>query len=453
MEKPFANENDVKIENSVLTAWTTFDDMPLFKNETEDELNLLKGIIHYGFLKPSPIQSYGIVPLFEGHDLIAQAQSGTGKTGTYVIGSLASINLKLTDERGRSVVQVIVIAPSHELAIQINTVYNEIGSLMGIKTELCIGQRVSSKTNMQNIMEGKHILIGTPGRIFDLITRNVIDVGKVKMIILDEADKLLSGEFKMQVESIIDCLDDGFFSGRSRSRKQRLQMCIFSATLPPETISKCIRIMENPIRILVPVEELTLEGIRQYKINLTEWINNSHTNNRNYDDYIFNIKARLICDINKTKVIPQGIIYVNSISNAEKLYNYLQENDFSVTLIHRKKSSEERAQVMESFRRGESRILISTDLLARGLDVQSVMIVINFDIPNVTNNKSNAVGGELACSDYLHRIGRSGRHGKKGVAINFIATEEDIKRINIIEKYYAIKLEEMGDDLSMIWGT
>lgn len=452
MEKPFSSDYDVKIESSILTGYPTFDEMPLFKNETENELNLLKGIICYGFVKPSPIQSYGIVPIYEGHDLIAQAQSGTGKTGTYIIGSLSSINPDLVDERNRSVVQVVIIAPSHELAIQINNVYNEIGNLMKIKTELCIGQRISTKTNMQNIMEGRHVLICTPGRLYDLITRNVIDPGKVKMIILDEADKLLSGEFRTQVESIIDYLDDGYFSGKSRYRSNRLQLCIFSATLPMETLNICVRIMKDPVRILVPTEELTLEGIKQYKINLTQWINPRNLSERNYDDYIFNIKAKLICDINRTKVFPQGIIYVNSINNAEKLFNYLVDNDFSVALIHRKKSSEERAQVIESFRKGESRILLSTDLLARGLDVQSVMIVINFDIPNVTNNKSKTTGGELACSDYLHRIGRSGRHGKKGIAINFIATEEDNHRIEIIEKYYSINLEEVGEDLTTMWG-
>ena len=208
--------------------------------------------------------------------------------------------------------------------------------------------------------------------------------------------------------------------------------------------------MNDPIKILIPIEELTLEGIKQYKISLTDYINNRGTE-RMYEESLFNIKAKLICDINQSKVIPQGIIYVNSINIAEKLYNHLSNNGFSVSLIHRKKSSEERAEIMKNFKCGESRLLISTDLLARGVDIQQVMIVINFDIPNVTNNKSQACGGQSACSDYLHRIGRSGRYGRKGVAINFIASEEEAKRLEIIEKYYSIKIEEIGDDLTNIF--
>ena len=158
MDTQFNPDYEVQNNNN-LKKYDSFDLMPIFKDETEDQLNLLKGILSYGFNKPSPIQSYAIIPITEGNDMIAQAQSGTGKTATYVISSLNSIDFNLKDKKGRPVVQAIVIAPSHELAIQIHDVYKNIGQYMDLKIELCIGQRVSSKTNMQNIMEGKHILI------------------------------------------------------------------------------------------------------------------------------------------------------------------------------------------------------------------------------------------------------------------------------------------------------
>lgn len=361
---------------------------------------LLEGIFKYGFEKPSEIQQRGIQPIIKKKDLIAQAQSGTGKTATFVIGTLQNI------KESNSSVQVLVVAPTRELAYQIQMVYKSIGIYLKINTQTCIGG-VSFNDDIQKISKEKpQIIVGTPGRLFDLLTLEKLSIQNLECLIVDEADELFSRGFKVQIYRIFKFLP------------KDCRIALFSATLPKEILHIIELFITNPVRILVKKEELTLEGIKQFYIPVDkeEW------------------KLEALCDIFKTIRVEQAIIYVNSRKKVEWLSDLMKNKDFPVTSIHGDMDQNERTITMKNFRFGETRYLITTDLLARGIDVKKVNFVINYDLPQ---NKEN----------YIHRIGRSGRFGKKGVAINFLS-RLDVDILREIEAYYNTTIEIMPNDLS-----
>ena len=248
--------------------------------------------------------------------------------------------------------------------------------------------------------------MGTPGRIYDMINRGAIKTNHVKILILDEADEMLSYGFKDQIYNIF------------RQLPADIQVGLYSATLPPEVLELATKFMRHPAKILLKNEELTLEGIKQFYINLIK------------DDW----KFATLLDIYKSLTLTQTIIYVNTRNKCDWLTKKLSEHGYGVTAIHGNMAPEERKHIMNNFRKGESRILITTDLLARGIDVQQVSLVINYDLPN---NEGN----------YIHRIGRSGRFGRKGMAINF-CTAEDMNNLNTIMKYYSTQIEEFPANFS-----
>lgn len=376
-----------------LESYESFDQMGL----SDD---LLRGIYSYGFENPSIIQQRAIVPFKSGRDMIAQSQSGTGKTGTFSIGCLSRIDVKNQD------VQAIVISPTRELAEQTNRVFNELASFNGVRTCLCIGG-TSVNQDIDVLNHGTQVVIGTPGRIYDMILRKALKTSQVKMLILDEADEMLSFGFKDQIYNIFMQLPN-----------DEVQVGLFSATLPPDVLELTKKFMQDPIRILVKKDQLTLEGIRQYYIDLDreEW------------------KLETLLDLYKTVTLAQTIIYVNTRNKCEWLERKLHDKGYSVSATHGSMTSEQRKKILDSFRRAESRILISTDLLARGIDVQQVSLVINYDLPNNIEN-------------YIHRIGRSGRFGRKGVAINF-ATSDDIRRLESLREYYSTSIEPMPNNIA-----
>lgn len=370
-----------------LTPIDNFDNMGL--ND-----KLLRGIYSYGFEKPSEIQSRSIKPFITGHDLIAQAQSGTGKTGSFTIGMLERVDPNLKECQG------LIIAPTRELAIQINKVANNIGNFTGIKAVLCIGG-TSKEDSIHKLRNCASIVVGTPGRIGNMIENNNINPNHVKTLVLDEADEMLAVGFIQQIKFIICHLPED------------TQICLFSATMPNEILNITSKFMRNPVNILVKQEELTLEGIQQYYINVDEerW------------------KFSTFCDLYNQISLGQAMVYVNKKDRADRLKRNLEKENFTVSVIHSKMTQKERSDVMNDFINGSTRILISTDLLARGIDVQQVSVVINYDIPF-----------DKEC--YIHRIGRSGRFGRKGVAINFV-TRRDKHKINFLENFYQTRIEEM----------
>lgn len=375
----------------------------IFKADSFDDMNLkenlLRGIYSYGFEKPSPIQSKAIMPTISGKDIIAQAQSGTGKTGTFVISSLQRIN---ENEGG---CQIIIIAHTHELARQIHNVCNNIGQYVKMKPILCVGGTKIHECKLSLRSEYASIVIGTPGRIIDMIERRFLQVGFVKTLIIDEADEMLSKSFQNQIRRII------------REIPKTTQICLFSATMPQEVLDLTRNFLHKPLRILVKADQLTLEGIRQFYINVDK------------EDWKFDT----FCDIYSKISVNQSIVYVNTKYKANWLKDKLKEQNFVVSVIHSKMQSTERTNIMKEFRNGETRILISTDLTSRGIDVQHVSVVINYDIPS---NKET----------YLHRIGRSGRFGKKGVAINFV-TYDDYRKMEALESYYSTKIHPMPNKI------
>ena len=353
-------QNDQQPENTepeILTTqdlevFNSFDDMGL-----TDEL--LRGIFSYGFEKPSVIQQKAIVPFKTGRDMIAQSQSGTGKTGAFSIGCLARVNLNDPET------QAIVISPTRELAEQTNKVFHELGSLTGARMCLLVGG-TSVNEDIDNISgQRPHVVIGTPGRIYDMILRKVLHTNSIRMLILDEADEMLSYGFKDQIYNIFTQLPGD------------IQVGLFSATLPIDVLELSKKFMRDPIRILVKKDQLTLEGIRQFYIEL-------HREDWKFDTLL---------DLYKTLTLAQTIIYVTTRNKCEWLERKLQEKAYSVSATHGSMSAEQRKQILDNFRRGDSRILISTDLLARGIDVQQVSLVINYDLPNNIENYIHRIGG------------------------------------------------------------
>lgn len=420
----------MSIIESTIEAFPSFDEMPIFVTPTS--LKLLQGIMSYGFVNPSPIQQKAIVPLANGRDIIAQAHSGTGKTGTFTIGVLSRIDFSV--ERP----QAIIMAHTRELAEQTTAVVRSIGEKLKVKVVTCVGKTSSVNENMIAISSGCHVIVGTPGRIDDLLKRRAFRFADIKVAILDEADKLLSYNFVKQVGHILEVLD-------TAKDRTPLQIGIFSATLPPDIVSLSRDITRDPVVILVPQEDLSLEGIKQFKVEALDARNS------------FNYKADLIIRINEVKTIPQSIIYVNNIKSADQLQYYLNKHGgMETVVIHSGVSDTERHDTIRDFRIGRSRILISTDLLARGFDSQHVMLVINFDMPRVYRRVDdgevcNLVVDQDKISEYLHRIGRSGRYGRKGVAINFITNPTEKTCLETIEKYYNVYSEDLPRDLEHIF--
>jgi len=378
-----------------LVEYEKFDDMGL----PED---LLRGIYAYGFERPSAIQKKAIKPIAEGRELIAQAQSGTGKTGAFTIGSIARIDRELKK------VQVLCLAPTRELAQQIQFVASSLGNMMGINTYAAMG-KTPVRDDIRALDRGVQFLVGTPGRIYDLINRRAFGTEHIKVIIVDEADQMLEDRFREQLQCILGM---GF--------PPTTRCALFSATMNDDVVAFAKDLLGDPVRILIPPEEVNLKGIRQYRVDLER------------EDWKFEV----LLDLYKNLNIAQALIYCNKRQKAEWLAEKMTAAGFPITCIHGDMDVKDRMDRMTSFRKGETRVLISTDLLARGIDVQQVSLVVNYELPNQMDN-------------YIHRIGRSGRYGRKGTAINLISTE-DMRLMKEIEDLYSINVERLPEDLRIL---
>jgi len=364
--------------------------------------NLLRGIFAYGFERPSDIQTKAIVPIKDGRDVLAQARSGTGKTATFCIGSMCRIDpaIKRT--------QVLIMVHTRELAQQIRAVANSLGEHLGIVAYSATGG-TPIREDLKAIEKGIHMVVGTPGRIYDLMNRRALARDQIRVLILDEADQMLEDRFKEQVMCILEL---GF--------PKECQVALFSATMPEAVVEVANQLLQNPTRILVPPEEVTLEGIRQYYVGLDkeEW------------------KYDVLADLYKQLTINQALIYCNKRQKAEWLAEKMAGEGFPLSFIHGEMEPEERQRRMKDFRSGTVRVMISTDLLARGIDIQQISLVINYELPSQREN-------------YIHRIGRSGRFGRKGVAINLVGPEE-AKVLKEIETHYSTTINPLPEDLAKI---
>ena len=401
MESNIKNENEKENKDETTNLMeTNFNESV----ETFDELNLkqelLRGIFGYGFEKPSSIQQKAILPIIKGNDVIAQAQSGTGKTAAFAIGTLQLI------EPEKDEVQCLVLSPTRELANQTSLVYTFLGEYMHIKTCLLIGgTRLDS--NIKKLKEGPQILVGSPGRVLELLNKKIISLSYLKSFVLDEADEMLSKGFLEEIKKIISLIPI------------TAKILLFSATMPKAIVEMTTQFMNNPSRILVKNEELTLEGIRQYYVYLKK-----------------SDKLDVLLQIYRGIEIAQAIIYCNSKKMVEFLSEEMKKKGHMVSSIHSDLKQSERDNVMTNFRKGVTRVLITTDLLARGIDVYQVSLVINYEMPKQKET-------------YIHRIGRSGRFGRKGNAINFVTPDEK-DLLEELQTFYNTTIEKLPTDLSEI---
>ena len=384
-----------KSEKATVEMFDSWDD-----ESVTIKTKLLRGIYAYGFEQPSPIQKKSIIPMTQSGDLIAQAQSGTGKTGAFTVGTLQLINEK------EKTTQAIIISPTRELATQNYNVCKSLSQYMKLSIKLLIGGTSSEKDKEELKEDVPHIIVATPGRLFDMLRRNLIKNDSIKVLVLDEADEMLSSGFKEQVYNIFQYMPS------------EIQVCLFSATMPPEVHALTDKFMRNPTKILVENDQLTLQGIKQYKV----FVENDQQ------------KYLTIKDIFSSISITQCIIYCNSVRRVQDLKDAMTQDGFPVICIHSGMSDDERKSNFEAFKSGKARMLISSDITARGIDVQQVSVVINFDL---CSNKHT----------YLHRIGRSGRWGRKGVSINFVS-RRDMQRLKDIEEWYKTQISELPEDFT-----
>lgn len=356
------------------------------------EVNILRGIYANGFEYASPIQERAIPVILTGKDVIAQAQSGTGKTGAFCISALQLC--KPTD-----VQQVLILSPTRELAIQTNDVFKKLAEFTTIRSQLLIGG-TSVDADITALKKNPQVIVGCPGRVLDMLSRGHIH-NTLTMVIMDEADEILSQGFQSQLHTMFSYISES------------AQIVMFSATIPDSLHDVANKIMRTPEEILVKSDMLTLEGISQFYVS--------------FDNDADKLEA--LQDLYEGIAVSQSIIYCNSVKRVQSLYLAMKDAGYPVCCIHSEMEKSERTTAYNEFKTGKYRVLISSNVTSRGIDIQQVSVVINFDIPRCVHN-------------YLHRIGRSGRWGRKGLGINFI-TKYDKDMIHTIEKHYNTQITEL----------
>lgn len=400
-----ANGNN--LENNIVLEEEYKYDSDLYEINMWEDLEMdsaiLRGIFAYGFDKPSVIQQKSIKPILMGKDILAQAQSGTGKTACFSIGALSQIN------PADNFTQVLILSPTRELTIQSATVIKSLGSFIeGLRVQTVFGGSSTTEESFENKKMHPHIICGCTGRVYDMMRRDRITYRKIKMVILDEADEMLSAGFKEQVYNIFQ-----YFNSN-------IQVALFSATLPQNIVDLSKKIMQDPVMVCVKSDKLSLDGIKQYYVGVD-------------DD---RQKYMVLKDIFSAVHLSSTIIYCNSVKRVYELYEAMKEDGFPVCCIHSNMEKSERDKGLTDFRKGIFRILISSNVTARGIDIQQVSTVINFDLAK-------------CIFTYLHRIGRSGRWGRKGLGINFV-TRRDMYKLREIKDYYKCNIVELPADLNSL---
>lgn len=364
-------------------------------NEFEDfclKRDLLMGIFEKGWERPSPIQEASIPVALSGRDILARAKNGTGKTGAYSIPLLEQI------DPSQNHIQAMVIVPTRELALQTSHICNELAKHLGVKVMVTTGG-TNLKDDIMRIYETVHAVIATPGRILDLMEKKVAAVDKCRMLVLDEADKLLSQDFKGMLDRVISYLPS------------ERQILLYSATFPLTVEQFMKKHLRSPYEINL-MDELTLKGVTQYYAFVQE-----------------RQKVHCLNTLFSKLQINQSIIFCNSTQRVELLAKKITDLGYSCYYIHAKMAQAHRNRVFHDFRAGLCRNLVCSDLFTRGIDIQAVNVVINFDFPKMAET-------------YLHRIGRSGRFGHLGIAINLI-TYDDRFALHRIE-------QELGTEIKPI---
>eukprot|EP00340_Litonotus_pictus_P004716 CAMPEP_0170529538 /NCGR_PEP_ID=MMETSP0209-20121228/24533_1 /TAXON_ID=665100 ORGANISM="Litonotus pictus, Strain P1" /NCGR_SAMPLE_ID=MMETSP0209 /ASSEMBLY_ACC=CAM_ASM_000301 /LENGTH=519 /DNA_ID=CAMNT_0010821615 /DNA_START=26 /DNA_END=1585 /DNA_ORIENTATION=- len=423
----------------------SFDSMDL-------KTNVLRGIYNCGYDKPTLIQQKVIVPILENNDIIALAQSATGKSSSIIISLLEKIDQKLTDQ-----IQAIVLSPTRELAQRFSKSIKKMGEYMEhIKVHAFIGG-TSIKADIKSISEGVNIVVGTPSRILDLLNKQILKLKSeaLKMFIIEDANEMHNRGFVDHIKLVMNYIPkkmriakqskdlefceeniEEFNRGNKETQVRRgtessevalsddsqstkPQIIVFSNTPPKEVISAIKPWMMNPLQISSKNEKLSLEGVRQYYLIVEP-------------DY----KTELLLNLYKMIDINQALVFSNNKKTVEIINLELSKRGFAVSVYHPELIQQEKEKQLKDFKQGLTRVLVTTDCLTRNFDVYQIDLLVNYDIPNSKDF-------------YINRIGRSRKYGRKGIAINFI-TNEQKDFLEEIEDHYDIKIGELPNDLTSI---
>jgi ATP-dependent RNA helicase DDX6/DHH1 len=372
-------------EDVTKTKGNSFEDFYLSRK-------LLMGIFEAGFEKPSPIQEESIPVALAGRDVLARAKNGTGKTASFIVPTLEKVKSKVDK------IQALILLPTRELALQTSQVVRTLGKHLELQCMVTTGG-TSLRDDIVRLQEPVHILVGTPGRVLDLASRQIADLSGCSIFVMDEADKMLSQEFQKVINQILAFLPE------------KHQSMLFSATFPLTIQNFIAQNLKNPYEINL-MDELTLRGITNYYAYLEE-----------------NQKLHCLNTLFSKLQINQAIIFCNSAKRVELLAKKVTELGFSCYYSHARMPQDARNKVFHDFRQGKVRTLVCSDLLTRGIDIQAVNVVINFDFPKTAET-------------YLHRIGRSGRYGHLGLAVDFI-TWNDRENMFRVEKELGIEIPKI----------
>lgn len=358
----------------------------------EIQQEILSALYKLGYKLPTRIQQKVIPVVLSGKDLIGKSQTGSGKTAAYGIPICEKIELEKTNA------QALILTPTRELCVQVKEDISNIGRLKRIRCAAVFGKQPVS-VQVRELKQRTHVIVGTPGRTLDLLDRGLINVEDIKYLVIDEADEMLNMGFIDQVEAVIKALPTN-----------RITM-LFSATIPEELEIICRKYMKDPIFIDISEKEITTKKIKHSYFEIEE------NKKLSFLDRILNIENPDSC-----------IIFCRTKENVERVSAYLKNKEYPCSELHGGMLQNDRLEVMKSFKRGEFMFLAATDLAARGIDIENVTLIINFDIP-------------LEKESYVHRIGRTGRAGNKGIAITFVSPNE-YKYLHEIESFIGFEIQK-----------
>ncbi len=357
---------------------------------------ILKALLSEGYIDPTPIQEQAIPILLKGKDLLASAQTGTGKTAAFAIPILQKLHQTTYDIRKKRLIKALVLTPTRELAGQIMDSFRNYGKNLGLRSVVIYGG-VKQKPQTDALRAGLDILVATPGRLLDLISQGFVDLSHLEYFVLDEADRMLDMGFINDVKKVIKLLP------------AKRQTMLFSATMPAAIAQLAKSILHDPIRVMVTPVETTIKAIGQKVYFVAK---------RN--------KTRLLMDILRDKSVVSALVFSRTKHGANKIVKELILNGFQAEAIHGNKSQTARQGALNKFKNKQLRILVATDIAARGLDIDQLSHVVNFDLPEVPET-------------YIHRIGRTGRTGLEGESLSF-CDEDEVKLLDAIEKHIKIKI-------------
>ncbi|KAJ8324055.1 hypothetical protein BDV3_002050 [Batrachochytrium dendrobatidis] len=389
----FADETS---SSALYQSVSSFEDLGLHEN-------LLKGIYGMGYQRPSKIQAKALPLLLMNppKNMIGQSQAGTGKTAAFVLTMLTRVDPSIQAP------QAICLAPARELARQILDNAREMGKYTTITTSHAIKDSIKKDEKVTS-----QIIIGTPGTVADLIKRRALDCRQIKIFVLDEADNMLDqqglGDQSIRVKNLMP---------------KGCQLVLFSATFSETVRQFAVKFAPNANSISLRQEELSVDSIKQFYMDCKS---EEH-------------KAEVLCAIYGLLTIGQSIIFVRKRSDADMLKNKMISQGHAVSALHGKHEAEDRDKAMDDFREGRSKVLITTNVLARGIDILQVNLVINYDVPLDMNNRPDS-------ETYLHRIGRTGRFGRQGVSINFVHNDKSYEEMKVIEKYLGREIVRVPTD-------